>query len=59
MLGLVEKMRQDTSAIEQAGMEGRDGAKHYAEKYKEANDVLKLRNTEKAILLQEKQSRKN
>lgn len=43
-------MRQDASAIEQAGRERKEEAKHYAEKYKEANDVLRLRNIEKAIL---------
>lgn len=36
-------------------MEMKEKAKHFTEKYKEANDVLKLRNTEKVILLQEKQ----
>lgn len=43
-------MRQDTSAIEQASVEKREEAKHYDEKYKEANDVLKLQNAEKALL---------
>lgn len=32
-------MRQDTGVMEQAGVEGRDRAKYYAKKYKEANDV--------------------
>lgn len=54
VFGLVEKMRQDTSAIEQASVEKREEAKHYAKKYKKANDVLKLRNAEKALLQQEK-----
>lgn len=48
-------MRQDASAMEQASVERREEAKHYVEKYKEANDVLKLRNLEKALLQQEKQ----
>lgn len=33
--------------------------KHYAEKYKEANDVLKLQNAEKALLQQQSKSKRN
>lgn len=55
VLGLMEKMRQDERAQQQAGAEMKEEAKRYAEKYQEANEVLKLRNTEKATLVKEKQ----
>lgn len=55
MLGLVEKMRQDACTTEQARVEMKEEAKHYTEKYEKANDVLKLRNSEKVTLSQKKQ----
>lgn len=42
------------AAIEQSDRKVQQVAKHYAEKYKKANEVLKLHNTEKITLLQEK-----
>lgn len=54
VLGLVDKMRQDVNAKEQAELKMKGEADRYAEKYREANEVLKLQNTEKAILEQEK-----
>lgn len=53
VLGAVGRMRDDIAAMEQFEQKMKEVAKHYADKYKEANEVLELRNTEKATLLQE------
>lgn len=53
-LGAVWKMRDDMTAMAQSEQKVQEVAKHYADKYKEANEVFELRNTEKATLLQEK-----
>lgn len=58
VLGLVEKMRKDAKANEQAGREMKEEALRYANKYKEVNDVLNLRNEKKATLVREKQELK-
>lgn len=55
MLGLLEKMRNDAEANNQARLRMKNEAIHYSGKYKEANDVLAIRNVEKATLEKEKQ----
>lgn len=53
------QIREDMAVMKQAERKVQEVAKHYADKYKEANDVLKLRNTEKISLLQEKEELEN
>lgn len=53
VIGAMGQTREDMAAIKQAELKIQEVAKHYADKYKEANDVLKLRNIEKITLLQE------
>lgn len=55
VLGAIGRMRDDIASIEQSEQKVKKVAKHYADKYKEANEVLELRNIEKATLLQEKE----
>lgn len=49
------QLKEDLAAMKQAEQKIQEVAKHYSEKYNEANEVLKLRNTEKRTLLQEKE----
>lgn len=47
------QIREDIAVMKQAKRKIQEVAKHYTDKYKEANEVLKLCNTEKISLLQE------
>lgn len=49
------QIKENMAAMEQSERKVQEVAKYYAKKHKEANEVLKLRNTEKITLVQEKE----
>lgn len=50
------KMKEDMATMEQSERKVQEVAKYYADKYNEANEVLKLCNTEKTTLVQERKN---
>lgn len=54
MLRLLERIRYDAKANKQAGLRLKNKVIQYSQKYKEASDVLAIRNMEKFTLEKEK-----